>query len=153
MCDAERWPGFPEVRFSPESVKQDAGTLICKALSLTAAVESFIAGMGDTEKDRLASSVADRHSEFEQALAGDRRKYPTREFRLFAEAARRYVEKTASDEMIHRAVIAAVHGLVAYLRVERKRIPAEVLVEAERLECLVFLGYDPHFDGDEPPGL
>jgi hypothetical protein len=109
--------------------------------------------MRDAEKDRLALSVADRHSEFEEALAGNRRKYPTREFQLFAAAVRRYVEQTGSDEMMHRDVVGAVHELVDYLRVERKRVPGEVLVEAERLECLLFLGYDPHFDGDEPPGL
>ena len=112
-----------------------------------------MASMRDAEKDRLAFSVADWHSEFEEALAGNRRKYPIREFRLFAEAVRHYVEKTGSDEMMHRAVVGAVHGLVDYLRVERRRVPGEVLVEAERLECLLFLGYDPHFDGAEPPGL
>jgi len=119
--------------------------------SLGSAVESFMTGMRDAEKDRLASSVADRHSEFEAALVGNRRKYPTREFRLFAEAVRRYVEKIRGDEMMHRDVVGAVHGLVDFLRVERKRVPGEVLFEAERLECLLFLGYDPHFDGDEPP--
>jgi hypothetical protein len=109
--------------------------------------------MRDMEKDRLALTVADRHSEFEEALAGNRRKYPIREFRLFAEAIRHYIEKTRSDEMMHREVVGAVHGLGDYLRVERKRVPSEVLVEAERLECLLFLGCDPHFDGEEPPGL
>ena len=109
--------------------------------------------MRDAEKDRLALSVADRHSEFEEALAGNRRKYPTPEFHLFAEAVRRYVEKTRGDEMMHRDVVRAVHGLVDFLRVERKRAPGEVLFEAERLECLLFLGYDPHFDGDEPPDV
>jgi hypothetical protein len=42
--------------------------------------------MRDAEKDRLALSVADRHFEFEDALAGNRRKYPMHEFQLFAEA-------------------------------------------------------------------
>ena len=55
--------------------------------------------------------------------------------------------------MLHRSVVQAVNGLVEYLRSERKRVPDEVLLEAERLECLLFSGYDPHFDGDEPPGL
>jgi hypothetical protein len=67
-----------------------------------------------------------------------------------------YVEQTGSDEMMHRNVVGAIHGLVDDLRVERKRVPGEVLVEAvgaERLECLLFLGHDPHFDGHEPPGL
>lgn len=109
--------------------------------------------MRDAEKDRLALYVADRRSEFEEALARNRRTYPTREFRLFAEAVRHYVEQTQSDEMMHRDVIRAVHGLGDDLRVERKQVPGEVLFEAERLECLLFLGYDPHFAGDEPPGL
>jgi len=55
--------------------------------------------------------------------------------------------------MLHRGVVQAVNGLVEYLQCERKRVPDEVLVEAERLECLLFLGYDPYFEGDEPPGL
>jgi hypothetical protein len=55
--------------------------------------------------------------------------------------------------MVHRNVVEAVHGLVDYLRVERKRVPSGVLSDAERLECLLFLGYDPYFEGDEPPGL
>jgi hypothetical protein len=47
----------------------------------------------------------------------------------------------------------AVNGLVDFLRVERKQVPADVLRDADRLECLFFGGYDPYFVGDEPPGL
>jgi len=32
--------------------------------------------------------------------------------------------------------------------VERKRVPGHVLCEAERLECLLFGEYDPHFEGE-----
>ncbi len=108
--------------------------------------------MNDPENDRLASSVADRHCEFREALAGSRTKYPIDEFRLFALATRLYVERTRNDRMIHREVAKFVNGLVD-LQIERKRVPGEVLAEAERLECLLFAGYDPHFEGDEPPGL
>lgn len=55
--------------------------------------------------------------------------------------------------MMHRDVARSVHGLVDYLRVERKRVPGEVLLEADRLELVLFGGYDSHFNGDEPPGL
>jgi hypothetical protein len=117
------------------------------------AVQFFIMGLWDSEKDRLALSVVDRHADFKAALAANRRKYPIPEFRLFAEAVRNYVEKTRGDDLVHRAVAGAVNGLVDELTVERRRAPGEVLFEADRLECLVFLGYDPNFDGDEPPGL
>ena len=109
--------------------------------------------MSSSGKDRLAALVIDRHCAFEEALAGSRERYPTREFRSFAGVLRQYVDATREDEMLHRGVVRAVNGLVEYLRSERKRVPAEVLLEAEALECLLFLGHDPHFEGDEPPGL
>jgi hypothetical protein len=49
--------------------------------------------------------------------------------------------------------VQAVNGLREFLQVERKRIPGSILFEADRLECQFFAGYDPSFDGDEPPGL
>jgi hypothetical protein len=109
--------------------------------------------MSGSEKDRLAALVIDQHCVFQQALAGSRKRYTTREFESFAAVTRQYVDATREDEMLHRCVVRAVNGLVEYLQSERKRVPDEVLLEAERLECLLFLGCDPHFDGDEPPGL
>jgi hypothetical protein len=109
--------------------------------------------MRASEKDGLAELVIDQHCAFEQALAGSRKRYPTREFESFAAVMRQYVDATREDEMLHRCVVRAVNGLVEYLRSECKWVPDEALPEAERLECLLFFGYDPHFDGDEPPGL
>jgi hypothetical protein len=62
-------------------------------------------------------------------------------------------ELTRSDPLIHRSVAEAVNGLADFLEVERKRVPDHVLRDAERLECLLFSGHDPYFEGDEPPGL
>jgi len=109
--------------------------------------------MSDSEKDRLAELVIDQHCALQEALAENRKRYPTREFRGFAAVMRQYVDVTGKDEMLHRNVVRAVNGLVDYLQAERKRVPNEVLIEAERLECLLFAGYDPYFEGDEPPGL
>ena len=81
------------------------------------------------------------------------RSYPTGKFEVFWDAAKGYAELTRSDPLIHRAVAAAVNGLVDFLEAERKSVPAGVLRDAERLECLLFSGYDPFFEGDEPPGL
>jgi len=109
--------------------------------------------MSGSEKDRLAALVIDQHCAFQQALAGSRKRYPTGEFESFAAVVRQYVDATREDEMLHRCVVRAFNGLVEYLQGERKSVPDRVLLEAEKLDCLLFLGYDPHFDGDEPPGL
>jgi len=57
------------------------------------------------------------------------------------------------DQLVRRDVANAMNGLTEVLRLERKRVPGTVLSEADRLECLFFSGFDPHFKGDEPPGL
>ena len=75
------------------------------------------------------------------------------QFRAFWEVTKRYAELTRSDPLIHRSVAGAVNGLFDFLEVERKRVPGDVLRDAERLECLLFSGYDAHFEGHEPPGL
>ena len=51
------------------------------------------------------------------------------------------------------AVLSGSSGLREYLTIERKRVPGGILYEADRLETRFFSGYDPHFEGDEPPGL
>ena len=83
----------------------------------------------------------------------ENRKYPVLSFRAFAQATRRYVAAAEHDPSINRNVATAIDGLVEFLSLERKRAPDEVLWEAERLECPLFSGYDPHFEGDEPPRL
>ncbi len=109
--------------------------------------------MEDPEKNRLAMTVVDRWCSFHEALGGTKRKYPTGEFLSFAEAARSYIDLTQHDQLIHRDVANAINGLTEFLRLERKRVPGRILSEADRLEYLFFGGFDPHFEGDEPPGL
>jgi hypothetical protein len=91
--------------------------------------------------------------DFQAGLASVKRKYPISQFQAFWSATKRYAELTKADALIHKSVAAAVNGLVDFLRAERKRVPNDVLRDAERLECLLFSGYDPYFEGDEPPGL
>ena len=109
--------------------------------------------MPTSEKDRLAAEAMDRWEDFQQSLSAEKRRYPIQQFRAFWLAAIRYAELTKSDSLLHKRLAAAVNGLVDFLGAERKRVPGEILRDAERLECLFFEGYDPHFVGDEPPGL
>jgi len=71
----------------------------------------------------------------------------------FATSVRRYVARIGRDPLIHREISSAINGLVDFVKVERRRVPDAVIYEASRLESLLFSGYDPHFEGDEPPGL
>jgi hypothetical protein len=111
--------------------------------------ESF---MRASEKDRLAAEVADRWVDFKMALS-DKRKYPVQQFRQFWEVGRRYAELTKRVPLIHRSVVNAVNGLTDFVMAERKRVPERVVRDAQRLESLVFDGYDSYFEGSEPPGL
>ena len=108
--------------------------------------------MVDSKLDLLAKEVVELSISFNMALS-NKPKYPMAEFKSFVAAAKRYVEALGKDPLIHRKVVSAISGLREFLETERKQVPAEVLYEADRLERLFFAGYDPHFEGDEPPGL
>ena len=108
--------------------------------------------MVDSKQDRLAKEVVELSTSFKLALS-NKRKYPMAEFKSFVAAAKRYLEALGKDPLIHRDVVSTISGLREFLETERRRVPGEVLYEADRLECLLFAGYDPHFDGKEPPGL
>jgi hypothetical protein len=108
--------------------------------------------MPESEKDRLAAEVAERWLDFQDA-SSDKRRYPLQQFRSFWNAGKQYAELTRNDELIHRKVVVAINGLRDFLSVERKLIPAMILPDADRLESMLFSGYDPYFEGDEPPGL
>ncbi len=86
--------------------------------------------MPDSEKDRAANDVVGQRAIFGLALS-DKRKYPVQEFRAFVQATRRYIEITQDHPLIHRSVASAVNGLREYLAVERKRVPGDVLFEAD----------------------
>ena len=103
-------------------------------------------------KDRLAAKVEDRWLDFQDGLSNKRR-YPVEQFRAFWDVGKRYAELTKNDPLIHRKVVAAINGLREFLAVERKRVPGTIIADADRLESLLFSGYDSYFEGDEPPGL
>jgi hypothetical protein len=56
--------------------------------------------MAESEKDRIARQTADLRATFDMARS-DKRKYPVAEFKAFVLSARRYIEITAGDPMVH----------------------------------------------------
>jgi hypothetical protein len=109
--------------------------------------------VNESVKDRLASQVLELLIDFEMALSERKRKYPAQEFFAFANAARRYINLTRKDQLVRRDVAVALKDLGTYIELRRKGVPDAVVLEAHRLESLFFDGYDPYFEGDEPPGL
>src|SRR5215471_13026076 len=109
-------------------------------------------GRADFGNGSFGGGIEDRWVDFQDGLSNKRR-YPVEQFRAFWDAGKRYAELTKNDPLIHRKVVAAINGLREFLEVERKRIPGTIIADADRLESLLFSGYDPYFEGDEPPGL
>jgi hypothetical protein len=94
------------------------------------------------EKDRLAAEAMECWADFQDALSSDKRKYPIQQFKGSWAVTKRFAELTRTDALIHRSLAGAVNGLVDFLEAERKRVPGPALRDAERLECLIFSGYD-----------
>jgi hypothetical protein len=76
-----------------------------------------------------------------------------REFKTFVQAFRNYIARTEKDPLIHRKVVNVVNGLTDGLKATRNQVPGEVLAEVDRLECLLFAGYDPFFEATSRPGV
>jgi hypothetical protein len=108
--------------------------------------------MPNLETDRLAEEVRDLWVAFQAALSSEKRKYPVGQFQAFWSAAKRYAELTNSDSLFHKSVATAVNGLVDFISAERKRVPA-MFFAMQSAWSLLFAGYDPYFEREEPPGL
>ena len=108
--------------------------------------------MTSGDSDRLAEEAVESYITFAMRLTG-RGAYPQAQFYAFAKAVRRYLASVEGSPLVHRSVVKVVNGLREHLAIERKRVPDRILYEADRLETEFFAGYDPHFEGDEPPGL
>jgi hypothetical protein len=104
-----------------------------------------------SEKDRAAQEVIDAKSYFEISL--EQAKMPPQRVSCVVRAARKYIGLTAGGPLIHRNLTGEISGLAGYLKLERNRVPGDVLREANRLHCLLFSGHDPYFEGIKPPGL
>lgn len=104
------------------------------------------------KKNALANAVVESRALLDSGLE-DKRRYPREAFKRLFDSVLAYAEATANDDMIHRSVVQSVNGRRAYLELERKRMPDNILYDTDRLETILFAAYDPYFSGDEPPDL
>ena len=108
--------------------------------------------MDRVDIDKLAEDVIKAHAVFDMRLH-KKGPFPREPLRALFNAVVQYVEATADEPMIHRSVASAVNGLREILQLKSFRTPGKAIADADRMECMLFAGYDPHFEGDEPPGL
>lgn len=108
--------------------------------------------MTSSKFDTLAQRVLDCRAEFDAQLHGSKR-FPLEEFDRLWDAVSGYAAVIDERNLIHRAVAREISGIREYLELASVDTPSEVLARADRMECILFSGYDPYFDGDEPPGL
>ncbi len=108
--------------------------------------------IGNTDIDILAEDVMNAYVEFESRLHGKGR-FPNGHFKAFFDPVVCYLEATKDAKMIHRSVASIVSGLSEILTLQTLRVPDGAVADADRLECMLFSGYDPHFEGNEPTGL
>ncbi len=102
--------------------------------------------------EQLAEDILEKWGAFQHALAG-RGSFPINEVNGFSELVWAYLKLTKDDGLVNREIARVLHELESDLQLSDREVPSEILYEADRLERLFFAGYDPYFEGDEPPGL
>ena len=100
----------------------------------------------------LVRAVLEARTQLTEGLR-DKRRYPREQFDRFFAAVKAYAEASAKEPLLHRKVVILMNGFRESLQLERKRVPGDILFAADRLETIFFAGYDPMFEGDEPPDL
>jgi hypothetical protein len=106
----------------------------------------------DSDLDKLADEVLRAYAEFDIRLHS-RDCFPSELFTAFVDIVMLYMQATKDAKMIHRSVAGTVSGLREILELKGSRSTGEAIFMADRLECMLFSGYDPSFAGDEPSEL
>lgn len=82
-----------------------------------------------------------------------KRSFPHKELDCLLAAVEQYANAVGDGNLIHRNVAKEIAGFREYLMLDLFNTPGEALYIADRMECILFSGYDSFFEGDEPPGL
>ncbi|MFH1942812.1 MAG: UPF0158 family protein [bacterium] len=105
--------------------------------------------MKECTLDRLAGKVLDARAQFDMQLHGEKA-YPLKAFEELWLALNRYATALGDSRSLNRDVAREISGLKEYLELESFHTPGEVLAKADRMEMILFAGYDPYFEGNEP---
>jgi len=110
---------------------------------------AFEGAMKECILDILAGKVLDARAQFDLQLHGEQT-YPLRAFEELWLALNQYAAALGDSRSLNRDVAREISGLKEYLELESFHTPGEVLAKADRMEMILFAGYDPYFEGNEP---
>lgn len=105
--------------------------------------------MKECSLDILAGKVLEARSQFDLQLHGEQT-YPLRAFEELWLALNQYAAALGDSRSVNRDVAREISGLREYLELESFHTPGDVLAKADRMETILFAGYDPYFEGEEP---
>ena len=100
--------------------------------------------------DVLAGKVLDACAQFDLQLH-EKKSYPLTAFEDLWLSVKQYAAALENSRLLNRDVAWAISGLREYLELESFHTPSEVLAKADRMETILFAGYDPYFEGAEHP--
>ena len=103
--------------------------------------------------DALAERVLEAYAEFDARLGKRGRRFPVAEFDRLWRAVLEYSAAMKSLKWLHRDVAREFSGFREYLELESFKTPSDAVRRADQMECILFAGYDPYPDDDEPPGF
>lgn len=103
--------------------------------------------------DALAERVLEAYAEFDARLGKRGRRFPVAEFDRLWRAVLEYSAAMKSLKWLHRDVAREFSGFREYLELESFKTPSDAVRRADQMECILFAGYDPYLDDDEPPGF
>jgi hypothetical protein len=103
--------------------------------------------------DALAERVLKAYAEFDARLGKRGRRFPLAEFDRLWRAVLEYSAAMKSLKWLHRDVAREFSGFREYLELESFKTPSDAVRRADQMECILFAGYDPYLDDDEPPGF
>jgi len=106
---------------------------------------------GNEELDALAQRVLEARAELDTGLPESGRRFPVAAIEMLWRAVLEYSAAMKGLKWLHRDVVRELSGLREYLELATFKTAPDVLQTADRIECLLFAGYDPYpEDGDGP---
>ncbi len=108
--------------------------------------------MNNDELAKLADKVLKARVKFDSELHSTRRrKFPIQAFNIFFYFFVEYAAGLGKRNWIHRDVTREINGIREYLELQSFKTPGEIIAKADRMAVILFSGYDPYFEGHEPP--